>query len=412
MAIHSRGLALAAFWTLFQSTRAQEPPAQDKTKDKTQDDIRSEIDDLNFRIDTLEDELARERAARAVAPQSAAAFNPSITVFGNFLGRWDDQPVFLDDDPAGARVDDRLSLREVELDFRAAIDPWADGVVIATYESEEPGEFETGIEEGYLTLKKLPFLDSAPAGLKLKVGRFRPEFGRMNYIHLHDLPQPSYPRALGTFLGPEGLIQDGISGQFFVPLPGESQSLEAFVQVLDGGSLPLAEDLEANELATLGHLKYFRDLTDTTNLELGLSGYEGDSDHQLLGLDASYKWKPLSAGEWRSFLVGGELFASRLDDPALGDDPLGYYAFVQYQLTRGTYAGLRYDHAQDLEDDTLETTALGAYLTYYTTEFLRFRLGVEHTTSDIPELDDLYTGLFELNMVFGSHPVEPYWVNK
>jgi hypothetical protein len=234
----------------------------------------------------------------------------------------------------------------------------------------------------------------------------------MNYIHLHDLPQPTYPRALGTFLGDEGLIQNGVSGQFFVPLGGDRQSMEAVVQVLDGGDVPLAEDLEGNEIATVGHLKYFRDLTDTTNLELGVSGYEGDSDHQLLGLDASYKWKPLSAGEWHSFLISGELFASQLDDPALGDDPLGYYAFAQYQLTKGTYAGVRYDHTEDLEDETLDTTTLGTYLTYYTTEFLRFRVGVEHTESDISELDGLNTAMLELNMVFGSHPVEPYWVNK
>jgi hypothetical protein len=200
----------------------------------------------------------------------------------------------------------------------------------------------------------------------VKAGRFRTEFGRLNAVHLHDLPQPSYPRSLGTFLGAEGFAQNGVSGQFFVPLPGEEQSLEAIVQVLDGGDVPVADDLDGNQIATLGHVKYFRDLGATSNVEVGLSGYEGDSDHQLLGVDATYKWKPLTAGEWHSFLFGGELFASLLDDPALGDDPLGYYLFAQYQLTKGTYAGLRYDRAEELEDETLETTALGAYLTYYT----------------------------------------------
>ncbi len=412
MVTRTRVTALAAFWTFVQTAGAQETPGRQDQEQDRQAELEQELEDLNFRLDALEDELAQERASRASVPQSASVFNPAITVFGNFLGRWDDQPVFLEDDPAEERIDDRFNLREIELDFRAAIDPWADGVVIGTFESEVPNEFETEVEEGYFVLKKLPILDSAPGGLKLKVGRFRPEFGRLNYVHLHDLPQPTYPRALGTFLGEEGFIQNGLSGQAFVPLPGESQSLEAFVQVLDGGNLPLAEDLEGNEIATLGHLKYFRDLTTTSNVELGLSAYEGDSDHQLYGLDASYKWKPLSAGEWHSFLIGGELFASQLDDPALGDDPLGYYAFAQYQLTKGYYLGLRYDHAESLEDEDLETDTLGTYLTYYTTEFLRFRLGVEHTESDIDELDGLNTGLIEMNMVFGSHPVEPYWVNK
>lgn len=405
--------ALAALWTGVQTASAQGTQDQEQDqKDKQHDALEQEIDDLNFRVEALEDELAKERAARSSAPLSASVFNPGITVFGNFLGRWDDQPVFLEDDPMEERIDDRFNLREVELDLRAAIDPWADGVVIGTFESEVPNEFESEIEEGYFVLKKLPVLDSAPGGLKLKAGRFRPEFGRFNYIHLHDLPQPTYPRALGTFLGEEGFIQNGLSGQFFLPVPGERQSLEAIVQVLDGGNLPLAENLEGNEIATLGHLKYFRDLSQGSNIELGLSAYEGDSDHQLLGVDATYKWKPYASGEWRSLLVGGELFASALDDPTLGDDPLGYYLWSQYQFDRKTYLGVRYDHAEELEDDTQETDTVGTYLTYYTTEFLRFRFVLEHTESDVDELDGLNTAALELNMVFGSHPVEPYWVNK
>src|SRR5262249_24464826 len=150
-----------------------------------------------------------------------------------FLGRWDDQPVFLNDDPAGERIDDRWNLREAEIDFRAAIDTWADGVVIASFESDTPGETTTGIEEGYLVLKKLPLLDSAPGGLKVKLGRFRAEFGRFNYVHLHDLPQPTYPRALTTYLGSDGLIADGISGQFFLPSPSDKASIECTLQILD-----------------------------------------------------------------------------------------------------------------------------------------------------------------------------------
>jgi len=389
----------------------EKPPGGQKPA-PTEKRFERELEDLSARIDALEEELARERAAKSSAPRSAAAFNPAITVFGNFFSRWDDRPVYLDDDPAAERIDDQMILREVEIDFRAAIDPWADGVVIGTFESEVPGEYEASIEEGYLTLKQLPLLDRAPAGLKLKVGRFRAEFGRFNQVHLHDLPQPTYPRALGTFLGPEGLIQDGISGQFFLPSPGESSSIEATVQVLDGGGLPLAESQTPRDIATLARVKWFQDLSDSTNVELGVSGYESDSDHQLVGVDATYKWKPLAGGEWRSFLLGGELFAAQLDDPSLGNDPLGWYLWTQYQFDRNLYLGLRYDHAEELEDASESTDVLGSFLTYYTTEFLRFRLSLEHTESDVPELDGLDTAALEVNMVFGSHPVEPYWVNR
>lgn len=411
MACRTRGLCALFLWTLVQSARAQEPQTPTPPKADEQQ-LARELEDMRFRLDTLEEELAQERARRSSAPQSASVFNPGITVFGNILARVDDQPVFLDDDPTQPRIDDRTHLREVELDFRAAIDPWADGVVIATFDSDVPGEFSAGIEEGYVVLKKLPLLDAAPGGLKLKIGRFRPEFGRFNYIHQHDLPQPTYPRALSTFLGSEGFVQDGVSGQFFLPSGSENSTLEATVQMLDGGGLPLAATVPGSQVATLGHLKWFRDLTDSTNMELGVSGYESDSDHQLLGLDGSWKWKPLAGGEWGSLLIGGELFASRLDDPALGNDPTGHYLWSQYQVAKNLYLGLRYDHAEVLTDASQATDTTGAYLTAYTTEFLRFRIGLEHSSSDVPELDGLNTAELELNFVYGSHPVEPYWVNR
>ena len=400
----------------FAPQEEQSSPSLDELRalyEKLQAAHAEDLEDLQFQIETLESELAAVRAeTRRPAPRTVNAFNPGLTVFGNFLARADDRRAWVDDDPAESRVDDRFALREVELDFRASIDPWADGVVIAAFEAEAPGEYAAAIEEGYVLLKKLPVLDRAPAGLKLKVGRFRPEFGRFNHIHMHDLPQTGYPRALGAFLGPEGLVQDGISAQFFLPSPGEGQTLEAAVQLIDGGGLPLDPEGDAANLATVGRVKYFRDLSDTTNVEIGASSWIGDSDHVLYGADATYKWKPLAGGEWRSFLVGGEIFRADLAAPGFASSPLGYYVWSQYQLGRGLYAGVRYDRAEEPTDASLVTNTLGVYGTYYTSEFLRFRLGVEHTQSDIDLLDGRDSVFLELNFVFGSHPVEPYWVNR
>ena len=47
-----------------------------------------------------------------------------------------------------------------------------------------------------------------------------------------------------------------------------------------------------------------------------------------------------------------------------------------------------------------------------TSEFLRFRLGYEHTDSDIATLDGLDSFFLELAFVFGAHPIDPYWVNR
>jgi hypothetical protein len=413
---------LAAAVAAAQDPKPQTPPADqdqstiDELKKKIADvesKSEDEIDDLKFQLETLEKEMAATKtAAQTKSGQSNNVFNPQTTVFGNFLARWDDQRVFADDDPANDRIDSRMNLREVELDMRAPIDPWADGVVIASVESPAPGEFDTSIEEGYFTLKKLPFFDSAPGGLKLEVGRFHADFGRFNKIHLHDLPQPSYPRALTNFLGHDAYIDDGISGQFFLPSPSDSSTLQASLSLLDGGDIPVDPTRDGSALAKLGHVSWFDELSDSRSVELGASAWNDDPDHSLFGLDATYKWKPLAGGEWHSFLVGGEVFVASLDDPRMSDHPTGFYLWSQYQFSQNTYLGVRFDHAQELADAANSTDTIGAYLTYYTTEFLRFRLGVEHAESDLALLDNRNTALLEMNMVFGSHPVEPYWVNR
>jgi hypothetical protein len=94
------------------------------------------------------------------------------------------------------------------------------------------------------------------------------------------------------------------------------------------------------------------------------------------------------------------------------NSPVGWYGYLQYQTSYWLYLGLRYDWVEEPSNDRLVTRSAGGYASYYTTEFLRLRLGFEHRWSDIPVQNNVNTMLFEINLVFGSHPTEPYWVNK
>lgn len=383
--------------------------AQDAARRPPQD---ADVDDLAFRVESLELELERLREeAAAPPPLQRNRFNPQMTVFGNVLARSDDQPVYLEDDPAAPRIDDSPNLREVELDFRAAIDPFADGVLILTAEAEEPGAYETAVEEGYATIKSVPGLESAPLGLKLKAGRFRASFGRFNRIHLHDLPQVDHPRSLQVALGEDGYIQSGFSGTFFLPTPAESTTIEATLELLGGGDTPMAEDLDAGDAAGLARLAWFQELGASHSLDTGTSYWTAQDDRSLLGVDLNYKWRPHTAGNARSFLIGGELFASDGGDSGL-DDTLGWFGWSQVQLSRSLYLGVRYDESEELEDASLETQVLSAFATWYTSEFLRLRLGASGYESDLAEVDGRTSLFLELNFIFGSHPVEPYWVNR
>ena len=71
-----------------------------------------------------------------------------------------------------------------------------------------------------------------------------------------------------------------------------------------------------------------------------------------------------------------------------------------------------YDNLQDIDDSELQTHLIGGYATYYVTEFLRFRTGYEHRFADLGDLNTGNTLFFDLTFIIGSHPSEPYWVNR
>src|SRR5688572_21906550 len=103
--------------------------AQAQTKDapKPQDPkVQDRLDDQEDRIKDLERRLAEteKKQAQTTSANPATVLNPTITVFGNFLWRFDDKKVFLDNDPAEPTINDTINVREVELDLRASVDPY------------------------------------------------------------------------------------------------------------------------------------------------------------------------------------------------------------------------------------------------------------------------------------------------
>ena len=394
--------------------------------DRLRTDYERRIDELGAQMEDLQIQMLRagsdtEPIVAASAPPQVSynSLNPAISVVANFLARGDSRKVFIDD---STRVDNRFNLRETELDLRVPVDPFADAVLIMSLESETPGEFEVGVEEGYVNIKKLPFMES-PLGLKFQVGRFRPAFGKFNLLHTHDLPTSFRSLPTQEFLGEEGFIQQGVSADFFVPSPWSlNTSLNARLQVLSGGDIAVSPE-SRNKLAYVGNLHWFQTLGDAHTAEVGWSSYwhPGNDDGpiaRLHALDFSYRWKPLRQGQWRSYLLGGEFMFSdrpsvgRAADSGSANRPFGATVFTQWQLDRRKYVGVRADYTKSLADPDLQRRSLTPYLSYYFSEFLRLRLNYEHRWSDFLDEDGRNSVFVELNWIFGAHPPEPFWVNR
>jgi hypothetical protein len=276
-------------------------------------------------------------------------------------------------------------------------------------------------------------MDRTPLGLRLKVGRFRPAFGKINVLHTHDLPQSFRPLPIQEFMGPEGFNQNGVSANFFLPTPwNRKSSLDATLEVLNGGDLALSPELHSR-VSYLGHLRWFGTLKDAHNLELGWSSYfhpsgNGVRQADFHGVDFLYKWRPLRHGEWKSFILGSEVMFARRPYPEASESPeiaralegvepghgkpVGYTVYGQWQFDRRKYGGVRWDQTGVLYNPSLRRRSVTPYFSYYFSEFLRFRLNYEHRWSDLSTEDKRNSVFVELNWIFGSHPPEPFWVNK
>ncbi|GAB4144899.1 MAG: hypothetical protein Fur0037_12760 [Planctomycetota bacterium] len=398
-------------------------PAQEKGERSPPPELR----DLRDRIRALELRQAeRENLAKpSPAPGGAQnAFNPTITVFGDFMATLSDDGA----DPSS----NRFSLREVEVDLRAPVTSWADGVLIAALDEELEDDGRGGtvralaldVEEGYLDLFDLP-LDT-----RLQLGKFRSAFGRNNRLHTHDLPQVTRPLAVRSFLGDEGLSTIGVAASWLLPNPWD-EYIELRAEAIDsdgGANSPILGGPRADDPAAVGHLAYFTDLADTTSLEIGgsyLFGHAGprhaDEAH-VLGTDLTLTWKDPDRPDWRSFVLGGECFWAQngVVPPASSsfrNHSFGAYAFAQIQAHRDWYLGVRGDYTEYPDDPARgpadEDRGLSAYATWYADEFIRFRVEYQYVDRIASGVSSGENALwFECTYVFGSHPPHPYWVNR
>ena len=416
--------------TLMETVKRLTDRVEEMERSRAEDERR--IHELEERLETVHaaDESAEESVAEAEPTSFAGAvstglgnlLNPAITVFLDMGGSWSS------DDANKAR--NRFTLREAEVDFRAAVSPRADGVLVLAIgeEIEDPFgnvdiDFEFELEEGYLDIHTLPW------DLALKAGKFRSAFGRNNLLHTHDLPQVTRPLAVQAFLGPEGLATVGASLSWLVPNPWD-QYLELAAQVVnaDGGAeSPILLGPGAKNPAVLSHLKLFQDVGDNGSLELGTSflyarASGGFDDSYVLGADATYLWRDPQKPDFHSLLLQGEFFWSRSDSmdafgAILSDDNFGVYVFGQYQFAQNWFAGFRYDYTEfpnlEVRSPTDSDWAISTYLSWYLFEALRLRLEYQHLDRDqLGRADSEDAILVGLTFFFGVHPPHPYWVNR
>jgi hypothetical protein len=316
---------------------------------------------------------------------ASKVFNPDISAIGDFVGA-------VGKSPGGGEPS--LQLHEAELGFQAVVDPYARADFFLTF-----GPDSVGVEEAYLTFPSLP------GGLLMKVGKMRDVFGKVNGMHNHVLPWTDRPLVTQNLAGGEdGLADAGISLSRLIPNPWVF--LEATGQVYRGES-NIFRAPKRGDLAYLGHLRLYQDLTESSNIDLGGSvarGHNGvgpDTTTRLFGVDATFRYKPLRRAIYTHVLARGELVWSRREGLGSIQKALGGYGYLEYQFARRWFAGARYDYSDRAADPTLTDKGGSFLLTYWPSEFSQVRGQYRHTRFGEGRTADEI--LFQFQFSIGAH---------
>jgi hypothetical protein len=356
----------------------------------------------------------------------AKALNPDISMIGDFLGS-----IGGNSPPPGASQSPvrSLEMHESELGIQAVIDPYARGDFFLTF-----GEEGVGLEEGYITFTALP------AKLVGRAGKMRAAFGKVNTLHNHVLPWVDRPLVTDNLAGgEEGISDAGLSLTRTFAGP-KNLFLEATGQLFRGDSgdplHPLFVSSRKSDVSAVAHFRGYKDITDSTNIDLGFSFARGHNDGvgrglsqlpqdfmarnfltYLYGADATLRWKPLRRSIYHSFVARGEFVWSRRQqlDATTGANlpPLarvtvpsfGYYASADYQFARRWFIGGRYDQSDRARTSgTDHGTSL--VLTYWPSEFSQLR--GQYRSTRYAEGISANELLFQVQFVLGAHGAHPF----
>jgi hypothetical protein len=373
-----------------------------------------------------EKEAEAQREVFVGRQRNLQALNPEISFLGDVSYDWTD-----------TAVQDQFLLRGSELGFQAPLDPYtrfkaflgahAEPPALAEEHGEEEHDHDhisLGVGEAYMEWVALP------GNMRLRVGKFRQQYGTLNRWHIHALPSVDVPFALRNIFGGHGLVGLGVGADWQLPgVWASSNGLTVEVVNADNHSA-FAGSHFSDPTVLLRHTGFF-DLGEDAYFEIGLNGVagpndeEGELDTTVYGLDFNYVWEPIQRTKYRNVELRGEYLHTRFET---GEEEFGtvdtdsFYAYLSWKFSRRWIVGLRYDdaelpsprielfHEQPFTEG-LKERAWSPFLTFWQSEFVRLRLQYQHASRDFdwahgPDDDDRLW--LQVTFAAGPHKHEAY----
>jgi hypothetical protein len=342
--------------------------------------------------------------------KAVGGFNPDIAVVGTTQAK-------LTQNKSDTNGNNAIALKELELNFSQVVDPFSRmDAVISFNDSLEPQN--ANIEEAYYTRWGLPL------GFTGQIGKFRADIGKENLLHAHQLETVDYPLVIRDFFGDEGLASSGLRLKNEIPNPWDLP-LEISGEILRGNNGNSFSGVSRTPIFDT-HLKSFFQMTDDTNLELGLTTMFGDENPPLkvlngdgtftnitrpqgtdrfgvkiFGGDATFNW---FLPEGKKVMCQNELyFQNRTDLVHLNNDPWGFYSLFDYKFSEKFSTGVRFDYLNPLDvGGGHGTTSVSPYFIFWQSEFADMKLQYTHTVPAGGEKTD-NAAFFVVDFMIGAH---------
>jgi hypothetical protein len=308
---------------------------------------------------------------------AAKALNPDISVIGDFIAGAGHNP--LNPTPS-------FQMHESEVGLQAIVDPYARADFFISF-----GETGVNVEEGFITFTALP------VGFVAKAGKMRAAFGKVNTLHNHVLPWVDRPLVSQNLVGGEDGINDaGFSVEHIIPAPGK-WFLDFTGQTFRGDSADVYTSSNKNDLSVVGHLRGYRDLTDNSNLDLGLSYSRG---HNLFGSD--FIWRQQN----QPSLVACQTITCPVNTAAGFQRAFGFYASGDFQFARRWFVGGRVDRSDRAFNSHLDDKGGSLVLTYWPSEFAQIR--GQYRFTRYADRFDAHEAFIQLQFALGAHGAHPF----
>jgi len=297
-----------------------------------------------------------------------------------------------------------FNLNYAEVALHSTVNPYFDAFAVFHLQNNV---FE--IEEAYVITRALPM------GLRVKAGKFRSNFGRLNKKHHHSWHFDSQALIYEALFGPDSLKDPGLQLQWIAPT---DTYLMLGLEVMQGSNAQsFGYSENANLLVT--YLKSSIDIGENISMLGGVSYAKGKNTSanqtDIYGIDFTLRnqFDSYSSLIWQSEYLQRE---KHLDTSV--DKQGGFYSELIYEYNNNYSGGIRYDAITKNETDLsaysgVDTDNLNRYTVmfeYKPFEMSRLRLSYTYDRSKIisGERRSINDVMLSLNIAAGAHSAHDY----